>query len=156
MNDKPNLENFSWVEKNIIAGSSIPRSKEEFDFLINEGIRVIINLTEFPVFPKDKFTMDKFIFHQISIPDFTAPTIEQINEFKNLVEKYKEWNFPILVHCYAGCGRTGTFLASYLMFSKQFKTYDEALIGLRKLRPCSVETESQIIVLKQYELQILK
>ena len=134
---------------------SIPQSKENFNFLKNQGIKVIISLTENPISKIDKQILNSFILHHISIKDYTAPTIKQINKFRNLLEKYQELKFPVLVHCFAGCGRTGTFLTAYLMFSKSFNSFDEALKELRKLRPCSVETDSQINVLRLYEQQLL-
>lgn len=148
------LANFSWVEINIIAGSSIPRSNEDFQFLLNQGIKVIINLTENPTYQVEKPILDQFILHHISIADFTAPTLQQIDEFQNLIYKYKKMNYPVLVHCYAGCGRTGTFLTAFLMFTNKFKTAEDALMNLRKNRSCSVETDSQLDLLNEYEIHL--
>ena len=47
----------------------------------------------------------------------------------------------IYVHCYGGCGRTGTMLALYLISSGI--NGKDALEKIRSIRPCSVETEEQ-------------
>jgi len=50
------------------------------------------------------------------VPDFTAPTLDQLFEFNEFVDgKIKEGR-RVLAHCYAGRGRTGTFLASRLIW----------------------------------------
>lgn len=52
----------------------------------------------------------------ICVDDFTAPTVDQLFEFNEFVDrKYKEGK-KVLTHCYAGRGRTGTFLASRLVW----------------------------------------
>lgn len=35
-----------------------------------------------------------------------------------LVKESRAKDLPVLVHCRAGCGRAGTFLAAYLIFSE--------------------------------------
>jgi atypical dual specificity phosphatase len=147
------LFNFSWIEENVIAGSSFPTTTEHFIYLKKVGIKVIFNLTEklnYQEWGIPKEFLDNFIFHHISIPDFTAPTIEQIIKFQKLVLKYQTQSFPILIHCIAGCGRTGTFLVAYLMSKTKNKSVEDILATLRKTRPCSVETDSQIKILKDY------
>jgi atypical dual specificity phosphatase len=56
-----------------------------------------------------------FEHKKICVEDFTAPTFDQIDEFVSFVEGKLGEGKKVLVHCYAGRGRTGTMLAAFLI-----------------------------------------
>ncbi|MHA2172761.1 MAG: phosphatase domain-containing protein [Candidatus Kariarchaeaceae archaeon] len=131
------LHNFSWLKEGIMAASSKPYLPEHFVFLQEQGIKTIINLTE------EAYSVDNFTIYHIPIPDFDVPTMDQIKQFWTVSETHSKRNDPLLVHCLAGCGRTGTMLAIWLLLNKEYPTSDEAIQAIRKLRPCSIELLDQ-------------
>lgn len=57
---------------------------------------------------------------------------------------------PIIVHCSAGIGRTGTFIIAYNYFINGCDDIDNAIIWLKQQRAGSVQTESQYKFLHEF------
>ena len=143
--------NFSWVEESVIAGSSFPFHNSHMRFFEENNIEIIINLTNGKSYNTDADLQAKFKVYNIKIEDFHPASLEQILEFWQITKKHN--NHSIVVHCIAGCGRTGTMLAAWLLLSKKVKTAQEAINKIREMRPCSIETREQelsIINLENY------
>ncbi len=71
-----------------------------------------------------------FEHKKICVEDFTAPTFDQVDEFVSFVDARLTEGKKVLVHCYAGRGRTGTMLAAFLIH--QGMSSDAAIREIRE------------------------
>lgn len=128
------MRNFRWQIKGVLAGSNLPKRHRDQVFLVEEGIRVIVSLTENPLNPDslEYLKSQGITYHHQPVNDHTAPRLEQLEWFVKLVDEYRAKGLPVLVHCKAGCGRAGTFLTAYLIHSEKLDA-DSALQRMRRL-----------------------
>jgi atypical dual specificity phosphatase len=131
---------FSWVEKPLLAALARPSSPEDLAWLREQGIQVLLSLTEER--PRRDWTEDAslLVFHE-PFEDMEAPTQDQLDRAVSAVLRATERNMPVAVHCGAGLGRTGVVLAAY--FVARGATAQNAIGRVRRLRPGSVETDEQ-------------
>lgn len=135
------MRNFSWLIKNEIAGMAKPDSTcNDFEMLRYNKIEAIVSLTENPL---DKGLVERFSFviKHIPVKDFSAPRLEQIEEFLEFADRVRTAGMKLVVHCDGGMGRTGTMLACYLV-NKGIDAA-KAIEIVRRKRPNSIETEEQ-------------
>ncbi|MFX1409156.1 MAG: dual specificity protein phosphatase family protein, partial [Promethearchaeota archaeon] len=132
-------EPFTWIVKGKIAASWWPDS-QLIERYKKEGIKVIINCSEFDnqwQIPQD------FIYFHINIPDFGTPTVDQLERFFDITNKHGANGEAIVVHCVAGCGRTGIMIIAWAAYNGYFTNKIDPVEWIRKIRPCSLETEEQ-------------
>ncbi len=131
----------------IVSASAMPATPGQIYWLWRQGHRIIVSLD--PDMPGEVLQAIRDLgFHHIVIPvaELSPPTISQMLRFISIVREAERRNTKILVHCYAGCGRTGTMLAALLIASGY--TPLKAAEETRRRRPCSIETQSQMQALK--------
>ncbi|XP_008049284.2 receptor-type tyrosine-protein phosphatase eta [Carlito syrichta] len=103
-------------------------------------------------------------FHFTSWPDHGVPdTTDLLLNFRYLVRDYMKQSppeSPILVHCSAGVGRTGTFIAIdrliYQIENESTVDVYGIVYDLRMHRPLMVQTEDQYVFLNQCVLDIVR
>ncbi|NXB12966.1 PTPRJ phosphatase, partial [Cnemophilus loriae] len=103
-------------------------------------------------------------FHFTSWPDHGVPeTTDLLINFRHLVHEYNSQNpidCPTLVHCSAGVGRTGTFIAIDRLIQQMEMENTVDVYGvvydLRMHRPLMVQTEDQYIFLNQCVMDIIR
>ena len=150
-----------WSESNEMKAYkiSVENKAVKKQYLIRD-IRLINNSTN-----KERIVKQ---IHFIAWPDHGIPDVsegiifESFSEMIELVDKFRE-NSPIVVHCSAGVGRSGTFIAMYSL-SKEIKSqidendYEKGIQfsifnlvrKLKEMRLFSVQTDLQYNLIYQY------
>lgn len=147
--------NFSWVIENKLAGSGTPMTLEQYRWLIKNNIKSIVTVREFPL--PQKWLVDneketiindyKFVY----VKDYGAPSLEVLDNIVDYINiKITKEKKPLVVHCAAGKGRTGTILAAYLLKQDNISSQD-AIKKIRSLRPGSIQSKIQEEILHEYE-----
>jgi atypical dual specificity phosphatase len=140
-------QGFSWVEKPLLAALARPSSLEDFAWLREQGIEVLVSLTEDR--PRRDWADDAglLVFHE-PLEDMEAPTQEQLDRAVSALTRAIDLNKAVAVHCGAGLGRTGVVLAAY--FVLKGANAQNAIARIRRLRPGSVETDEQVEAVEHY------
>lgn len=137
--------NFSWLDEGKVAGSAAPMLPEDLSFLRAQGIRALLRLacphSDDYVIEAKEVERAGILDLNIPVEDFHAPTPKQIDQALAFIKAALATGKPVAVSCGAGCGRTGTILASYLV--AQGSTASEAIASVIERRPCSEEMVSR-------------
>jgi len=128
--------NFGWVERDI-AVSGRPVTQSQVRWLHENGIRSILSLTEDRIPPIFLEGLD-IVYEHIPIPDHEPPLIETIVKSITFIDRMRREGRPILIHCAAGQGRSGSIAAAYMMYSKGLNS-KEAIDWIRSARPGSID-----------------
>lgn len=145
-----------WVIPGVLAGMAMPfvhperrlrggGRLEEFDddlvLLRDAGVGAVASLLNLP---GDELLYAEAGFGFICLPvaDGRPPSVEQVSRFVEFVDRCWAGTRAVAVHCEAGCGRTGTMIASYLVWNGS--SASDAMKQVRIAEPSAIETVAQI------------
>ena len=112
-------------------GSLIVLLAEEEECVIRTGLNL-----------KSLYLNQGFQVLHLPIPDFNVPSKKDLEEAIKKTVEHAEVGKNILIHCHAGLGRTGLFVA-YLAKRVLGLSSEEAIHWTRKVIPHALETDEQ-------------
>ena len=140
-------DKFSWLIETKLAGSGIPTSINEVQWVIEQGVKSIVTVREEPL--DDDWVKDVIYLHIMS-NDMGVPEFDDLTHAIDFIHRRVTNNEPVMVHCLAGLGRTGTLLACYLV-KYQKMSADDAIRKVREERPGSIQSYPQEEIIFQLE-----
>ena len=140
-------DNFSWLIEGKLAGSAIPTSKDEVKWMEDEGVKSIVTIREEPL---DEDWVKNMNYLHVHSNDMGVPDFSDLVFSVDFVHSRITNNEPVMVHCLAGLGRTGTILACYLIKYEKMSAED-AITHVREKRHGSIQSFVQEEMIFQYE-----
>ena len=142
--------NFSWLIEEKLAGSGMPTTFDEFHWIVNQGVKSIVTMTENSL--PDEWVQSIDYLH-VPTPDLTAPDMDKIESTVDFINEQINKDQPVMVHCAAGMGRAGTILACYFVKYKKL-TAKKAIEKIRNERPGSIQSEVQELAIGFFEKHV--
>ena len=132
-------EPFTWIVEGVIAASWWPDAYV-FDIYAAQNIRAVVNCCEFD---NRQDVPTQFAYHHIHVPDYGVPTDAQIDRFVTLMDKHHAAGEAVVIHCVAGCGRTGQFIVAWCAKARFIPADTDPVQWIRARRKCCLETREQ-------------
>lgn len=136
---------FRWVLPDQLAGMGRPGLIREVDedlasIALVAGITVVVSLTMEP-FPPARLSAFGIQGQHFPIEDMRVPSLGRTATLCRTIERALAAGERVAVHCHAGLGRTGTLLASYLVW--RGARGRDALATVRSVRKEYVQNADQ-------------
>ncbi|MBC8184937.1 dual specificity protein phosphatase family protein [candidate division KSB1 bacterium] len=129
-----------WLIPGQLGGMPRPLNACDFKEMKDKQVKAVVNLLA-SFQNQSIYEKSGLEFIWLPMQDMTAPNLKQVLLFKDFVDQKLKEKKPVAVHCFAGQGRTGTMLASWLVLNQ---TKPKAAIKqVRSANPKAIENQVQ-------------
>ncbi|MFW5876814.1 MAG: ATP-binding cassette domain-containing protein [Myxococcota bacterium] len=146
---------FRWVLPGKLAGMGKPGllgdEQTDLEAVASAGVEVLVSLTTQPI-GSDRLQPFGMRGRHFPIPDMGAPAVAAAARLCRDVERSLDRGAAVALHCHAGLGRTGTMLASYLVWSGA--TPEEAVRTVRQACAQYIQSDAQLKFLRRFSEQV--
>lgn len=149
---------FHWLVPGLLGGAPRPGvfkdDWRDYEALRRVNTKLLVTLTD--EWEPDADEIAKYGMKSFFVPiiDLTPPSIDQAISTCVVVEEYVARREAVVFHCLAGKGRTGTMLATMLIWSGS--TAKDAILYTRAQNPRWIESESQLDFLAAFAKHVAK
>ncbi len=120
------------VSKSVWIGRRLTNGEAEQ--ATRKGVTAVVDLS---VAFSEANAFRKVAYHNLQVLDLTAPSIHQLDEAVQFIQKQAEHG-TVYVHCKIGYSRSAAVVGAYLLAEKIVHSAEEAIEHLRTVRPSIV------------------
>lgn len=121
---------FGWLIPHALAASGLP-SSDDFPWIKAKGIGAIVSVVDVELDAAALKTLGIDWLH-VHCFDGEAPKNEEFDRIVAFIDSSRDHGRAVLVHCFAGIGRTSTALAAYFIAKRKMTAADAADEVVRK------------------------
>lgn len=144
---------FRWLWPTRLGGTAQPGLIADIEYdaaaLAHAGVTHLVTLTEAEHPQQDVLNAWGLQTHHFPIDDMHAPQVAQAYAICQEIDAWLAGDARVVFHCRGGRGRTGTMLATYLIF--QGATAEQALRQVREVEASWIESAEQEQFLVRFE-----
>jgi protein tyrosine phosphatase (PTP) superfamily phosphohydrolase (DUF442 family) len=116
-------------------------SEKGYRWLKSKGVTTVINLRQSSAHEKEMLERLGLRYVHISWPDLQSPTLEQVRQIVEVIEKERKRGGKVFQHCLRGIGRDGTMVCCVRVASGM--TAEKAIAEWLKTAPTWLEDQAR-------------